>query len=192
MTLICDHNFLEVSVPSLASKIRLFLLPASCFSVTPQSLMPACLSAAFRYAAAKVPAPLVSIVTRVTIETNGAGTFAAAYLKAALKQAGINDCGVTEKHEAGSKNKRILEASEGTLTSRKLWSHISVIDGDAFEQMRDWNPATQSQPDDHLDSLAGAIEETPERIGRHVKNLGTAGRNDWRPDAQVHEVTFEA
>lgn len=129
---------------------------------------------------------------RVTIETNGAGTFAAAYLKAALKQAKIIDCGVTERHETENKNLRILEAIEGPLTSRQLWAHTSVMESPAIPQMREWNPATQNQPDDYLDSLAGAISETPERIGRHARILGGRTRNDWRPETGTHEVTFEA
>lgn len=129
---------------------------------------------------------------RITIETNGAGTFAAAYLKAALKQAKISDCGVTEQHETANKNARILEAIEGPLVSRLLWAHVSVSEGPAATQMLEWNPAVREQPDDHLDALAGAISETPERIQQHARILGGQARNDWRPETGTHEVTFEA
>lgn len=130
---------------------------------------------------------------RVVIETNGVGTFAPAWLKTALKQAKLQ-CGVKAEPQATNKNKRILEAIEGPLNSGQLWAHSSVIDGDAWEQMRDWNPAVQDQPDDHLDSLAGAITETPERIGKIVAGLNTTGhgRDDWRPSAGVHEVELES
>lgn len=133
---------------------------------------------------------------RVVIETNGVGAFAPAWLKTALKQARLQ-CGVKDEPQATNKNKRILEAIEGPLNSGQLWAHTSVIDGPAWEQMRDWNPAVIDQPDDHLDSLAGAIVETPERIGRAVvvpsdgwKPPGQA-RDDWRPSAGVHEVELE-
>jgi hypothetical protein len=137
-------------------------------------------------------------LSRVVVETNGAGTFAPAVLKAAFKQAKIR-CGVTEKHETLNKNKRILEAIEAPLTSGTLWAHVSVLyEGEdpspAFNQMRDWNPAIQQQPDDDLDAFAGAIVEAPERISQvgGVWNA-TAGRaDDWRPSAGVHEVEFEA
>lgn len=127
---------------------------------------------------------------RVVVETNGAGTFAPAYLKAAFKQARLH-CGVSEKHETANKNRRILEALEPPLTSGTLWAHVSVLTGPAWDQMRDWNPAVPDQPDDHLDSLAGAVTQTPERIGRAGWIAPAHQGDDWRPSAGVHEVEFE-
>jgi hypothetical protein len=64
--------------------------------------------------------------------------------------------------------------------------------------MREWNPAVKEQPDDYLDALAGAVAETPERIGRLGRNGGAASEisdnprpDDWRPNAGVHEVLIE-
>lgn len=129
---------------------------------------------------------------RVSVETNGIGGFAEAYLKAALKQAKIFDCGVTEVHSTVRKNARILEALEDPLRSGQLWAHVSVINGDAWDIMKDWNPAIADQVDDPIDSLAGAITETPERIGMHHDwNPTPGGRDDWRPSAGVHEVELE-
>lgn len=131
---------------------------------------------------------------RVVVETNGAGTFAPTYLKAALKQARLgHPCGVTPLHENANKNRRILEAIEDPLTSGTLWAHTSVIDGPAYSQMRDWNPAVTSQPDDMLDSLAGAITQTPERIGKdgHGWNPPAQQKDDWRPSAGATEVELE-
>jgi hypothetical protein len=129
---------------------------------------------------------------RVTVETNGVGTFAPAYLKAAFKQQKMR-CGVSERHESANKNKRILDAIEGPLTSGTLWAHVSVADGPAAAQMRDWNPAVQDQPDDHLDTLGAAITETPERVQAHGAGWNPpAGRaDDWRPNGGVHEVELE-
>lgn len=127
---------------------------------------------------------------RVVVETNGAGTFAPVYLKSALQQARLQ-CGVTPLHEMGNKNRRILEAIEAPLTSGTLWAHVSVLDGPAYDQMREWNPAVADQPDDHLDSLAGAISQTPERINRSGLNAPAHRRDDWRPSAGVHEVELE-
>lgn len=130
---------------------------------------------------------------RVTVETNGIGGFAPAVLKAALKQARLTDCGVGEVTSTGNKNRRILEAIEAPLTSGTLWAHLSVFEGGATAQMRDWNPAISDQPDDHLDSLAGAVAETPERIGRVADWKPTGkSREDWRPSAGVHEVELES
>lgn len=129
---------------------------------------------------------------RVVVETNGIGTFAPAFLKAALKQAGLL-CGVTERHESNNKNRRILEAVESPLMSGALWAHVSVLDGPAFAQMRDWNPAVADQPDDHLDTLAGAISQTPERIGRAGRDLNPTAKpgDDWRPSGDAQEVELE-
>lgn len=129
---------------------------------------------------------------RVTVETNGIGGFAPTVLKAALKQAKIHDCGVSEINNTANKNKRILEALEDPLASGTLWAHTSVISGPAYDLMRDWNPGETDQPDDDIDSLAGAVSETPERIGRFVGwNPPGQGRDDWRPSAGVHEVELE-
>lgn len=131
---------------------------------------------------------------RVSVETNGIGGFAPAVLKAALKQARPRSlvCGVSEINSTTNKNKRILEALEDPLTSGTLWAHVSVLDGPAWDQMRDWNPGITDQADDHLDSVAGAVAETPERIGRGAGWIapGTP-RDDWRPSAGVHEVELE-
>lgn len=128
---------------------------------------------------------------RVSVETNGIGGFGPTVLKAALKQAKLV-CGVSEITSSGNKNRRILEAIEPPLTSGTLWAHTSVLDGEAWDEMRDWNPAITDQPDDYLDSLGGAISETPERIGRSVGwNTPGHAREDWRPSAGVHEVELE-
>lgn len=132
---------------------------------------------------------------RVVVETNGAGLFAPTYLKAALNQAKLDHpCGVTPKHESANKNRRILEAVEDPLTSGTLWAHVSVLDGPAFSQMRDWNPAITDQPDDHLDSLAGAISQTPERIGKDGNGWNPPARPgyDWRPASGAFEVELES
>lgn len=131
---------------------------------------------------------------RVTVETNGIGLFAPQVLRAALKQSKVFDCGVTEKHSVGIKNKRILEALEDPLSSGTLWAHTSVCDSDAWDEMRDWNPAIKDQPDDHLDALAGAVTETPERVGGQVLsgwNAPAGSRDDWRPSAGEFEVELE-
>lgn len=129
---------------------------------------------------------------RVSVETNGIGGFAPTVLKAALKQANIFDCGVSEINNTANKNKRILEALEDPLASGTLWAHTSVLEGPAYDQMRDWNPAVAEQPDDDLDSLAGAVSETPERIGRFTGwNTPVQGRDDWRPSGGMHEVELE-
>lgn len=128
---------------------------------------------------------------RVVVETNGVGTFAPAWLKTALKQADIQ-CGVKDEPQATNKNKRILEALEGPLNSGMLWAHQSVVDGPAYVEMRDWNPAITDQPDDHLDALAGAVSETPERIAGRGKILHEPRVKDWRPAAGVFEVQLDS
>lgn len=124
----------------------------------------------------------------ITIETNGIGGFAPAVLKACLKQQGLQ-CGVTEETATGNKNKRILEAFEPLITSGMLWAHTSVLEA-VWDQMQEWNPAVADQPDDHLDSGAGAITDTPERIKIVQISTGTT-THDWRPSGGVHEVELE-
>lgn len=131
---------------------------------------------------------------RIEVETNGLGTFAPAVLKACLKQQRVH-CGVSEINSTANKNRRILEALEPLLLSRgMLWAHVAVLRGPLWDQMKDWNPALSSQPDDYLDASAGAVSATPERIGRVVGadwNPSGGGPQDWRPDAGVHEVEIE-
>lgn len=130
----------------------------------------------------------------MSVETNGIGGFSVAVLQAALKQAKVR-CGVTEVKAVTNKNRRILEAFEGPLSSGMLWAHTSVLDGPVYDQMRGWNAAVETQADDYLDAGAGAITDAPERVrsiandaGDKFKTLNGGGTEDWRPSAGVFEV----
>ena len=139
-------------------------------------------------------------IPKVIIETNGIGGFAGSGLKGALKKRKIQ-CGVEEKPSTQNKNKRILEAFEGPLMSGLLWAHISVLvqktkggeeeDAAPAKQMREWSPALSNQPDDYLDSGAGAIVAQPERVGKiHRTNLPNE-RPNWRSDSGQIEATLD-
>ena len=131
-------------------------------------------------------------VPRVSVETNGIGGYAPAFLKTALKQRRLR-CGVKEEQAVVNKAKRILEALEPPLTGGMLWAHVSVIDGPLWDQMKDWNPAvTKNQPDDLLDAGAGAVTDQPARIGQTVGNPNPDQTDDWRPNSGVYEATLEA
>lgn len=127
-------------------------------------------------------------IPRVTVETNGPGGFVPNILRQALK--GLS-CAVVEEHATGNKQQRILDAFEPPLSSRFLWAHSRVLDGPVWDQMKDFNPAVTNQPDDYLDSGAGAIAATPVRIGRIGGNPPPGMRHDWRPNSGVHEVELE-
>ena len=137
-------------------------------------------------------------VPGITIETNGIGNFAPASLKGALKARRIR-CGVNEVHNSGNKNKRILEAVEGPLMSGLLWVHTSVIDtpeegensSRQYKNMRMFNPAISDQADDDLDSLAGAITDSPERVGKIHRTNEVNERPNWRTDGGVVEATLD-
>ncbi|HAV5345232.1 phage terminase large subunit [Acinetobacter baumannii] len=135
-------------------------------------------------------------LSKVTIETNGIGNFAPAALKAALKTRGMR-CGVTEQHSTKSKNKRILDGIEGPLISGLLWAHVSVLEDENGEdsaqvkQMREFNPAIADQPDDYLDSLAGAIVEAPERVGKSLNQTDYEETPNWRTNGGVHEAALD-
>jgi len=127
-------------------------------------------------------------IPRVIVETNGPGGFVPTILKQALKGTG---CGVGEEHSTVNKQKRILDAFESPLSAHFLWAHVDVLRGPVWDQMRDFNPAVNNQDDDYIDSGAGAISSTPVRIGRIVGKPTETRRDDWRPDAGVHEVQVD-
>lgn len=127
---------------------------------------------------------------RVTIETNGIGGFAPAILKACLKQRRLQ-CGVSEVASTGNKNRRILAAFEPLLkTKGQLWAHVDVLRSEAWDEMRDWNPAVSDQPDDYIDAAAAAILDQPERIGRIVGNPTPRDRQDWSATSETAEVEW--
>jgi hypothetical protein len=127
-------------------------------------------------------------IPRVVVETNGPGGFVPAILKKHLSGTG---CGVTEEHSTVQKNKRILDAFEPPLSSRFLWAHVDVLNGPVWDQMKDFNPVLRDQPDDYIDSAAGAISQTPIRIGKLVGNPTEVAANNWRPEAGDFEVSVD-
>jgi len=146
-----------------------------------------------------------NFIPRVTVETNGIGGFVAAILRKHLAGQGIHGrvqsavrCAVVEDFAVENKNKRILDAFEAPMSSGFLWAHVSVTEGPTWDQMKDFNPDLKKQPDDYLDSGAGAISETPIRIGRAAdagqasKILESAPRDNWRPNTGSYEVTLES
>ena len=148
---------------------------------------------------------LENFIPRVTVETNGIGGFVPAILRKHLAGMGVPGktqaavrCAVVEDHAVENKNKRILDAFEAPMSSGFLWAHVSVVNGPTWEQMKDFNPAVKSQPDDFIDSGAGAIAETPIRIGRAAdggqpsKIFDSSPRDNWRPNTGTYEVTLES
>lgn len=127
-------------------------------------------------------------IPRVDVETNGPGGFVPPILRRALKGTG---CGVGEVFTTIDKRKRILDALEPPLSARFLWAHVDVLEGPVWDQMADFDPSMRDQPDDYLDSAAGAITATPVRIGKIVGKLTASARQDWRPSSGVHEVELE-
>jgi hypothetical protein len=127
-------------------------------------------------------------IPRVTVETNGPGGFVPARLRKFLAGTG---CAVAEDFSTENKIKRILDAFEPPLSMGVLWAHTSVLDGPTWDQMKDFSPLAKNQADDYLDSGAGAIADTPIRIGQIVGNPTATPAHPWRPSAGVHEVAFE-
>ncbi len=127
-------------------------------------------------------------VHHVTVETNGPGGFVPPILRKHLAPHGIT---VSEEHSSENKQRRILDAFEPPLSSKFLWAHVSVLDGPAAPQMREFNPAIANQPDDYLDAGAGAIRATPVRIGRFVGIPAGVERQDWSPVSGSFEVEVE-
>jgi len=131
-----------------------------------------------------------SNILHVYVEVNSIGSFVGKLLMRAIKQRGLH-CGVTEIVQNANKNERILGALEAPMKSGVLWAHVDVLNGPLWDQMKDWNPAVKAQPDDYLDSGAGAIEQAPVRIN-HLVGIPTDNMSkDWRQSTGVHEVTLE-
>lgn len=129
-------------------------------------------------------------ILHVYVETNSVGSFVGKLLIRALKQRGLR-CGVTEIQQNANKNDRILAALEPPMKSGVLWAHVDVLNGPLWDQMKDWNPAVKQQPDDYLDSGAGAIEQAPVRIN-HLVGIPTGNvSKDWRQSTGVFEVALE-
>lgn len=129
-------------------------------------------------------------VLHVYVEVNSVGSFTGKLLQRAIKQRGMN-CGVTEIVQKANKNDRILGALESPMKSGVLWAHVDVLEGPLWDQMKDWNPAVKVQPDDFLDSGAGALEQSPVRIN-HLVGISTGDvRHDWRQSTGTFEVTLE-
>lgn len=127
-------------------------------------------------------------LTRVVVEVNGPGGFAAALLRRALKGTG---CSVVEDFASVNKQKRILDAFEAPMSARFLWAHTSVLEGPAWDQLAEFNPLARNQSDDYIDSGAGAISDTPVRIGKSVGNPTAPDREHWSPASGTHDVTLE-
>jgi hypothetical protein len=130
-------------------------------------------------------------VPSITVELNGPGGFVPAALRKALKQLQV-PCGVVEHFATTNKNADILDAFEAPLSTGLLWAHVGVLDGPAFNQMKDWNPAVRHQPDDYIDAAARAIKATPVRIGKVGNPTTESPSIAWRPEAGIHEISLEA
>lgn len=125
----------------------------------------------------------------VTVETNGPGGFVPAILRKHLAKVG---CAVVERFRTGNKQKFILDALEPPLSSKFLWAHTSVFEGPAYDEMKEFDPKVEDQPDSYIDSAAGAVKETPMRIARIIEPpKPREQKNEWREHAGVHDVTFE-
>ena len=124
----------------------------------------------------------------VCVEVNGPGSFAGKLLRQTLKGTG---CGVREEFSVVNKQKRILDAFEAPLSSRFLWAHTDVLDGPMYNQLRDFNPAVNNQPDDFIDSGAGAISATPVRIGKVVGIPTGQSREHWQQSDGNHLVDVD-
>lgn len=124
----------------------------------------------------------------VHLETNGPGTFLPPLLRRAAAGAGI---GVIEVNRKQNKDEYILDALETPLSGQFMWAHVRLWDTEAIEQMRDWIPGVENQPDDFIDSGAGAVKQTPIRIGKVVGNVKTLPRQKWRQGAGVFEVQVD-
>ena len=133
---------------------------------------------------------------RIVIETNGVGTHVPSILRSCLKQRGIV-CGVTEQHESTNKNKRIIGAIETPLISGYLYVHKSVKydalgnKSAVMKKFDTFNPAVTNNKDDELDSLAGAINAEPIRVGLSYNEVQYTQQNHWSPAPVMLEMKMD-
>lgn len=128
-------------------------------------------------------------LTAVAVENNGLGAFVPAILRKHLTGTG---CAVNEIARTGNKHAYILDAIETPLSGRFLWAHVSLWEGKVPDQMRDYVPGASGQRVDYLDSLAGAIMQTPARIGHVIGTAPIAERVQvWTPGAGQHEIEID-
>ena len=124
----------------------------------------------------------------VTVLTRGVGGFLPAILRRVFVEQRVQ-CAVKEKVEKQNKSDKILGAFEPALTAGILHAHKSVLENGLAEQMRDWIPGKQNQPDDFLDAGSESIIEMPVKIGRVVKVEGPLReRQEWRQYSGTYEV----
>jgi hypothetical protein len=124
----------------------------------------------------------------VHLETNGPGTFLPPLLRRALAGTGV---GVIEVNRKGDKSQYILEALEPPISGQFMWAHVRLWQTKLIDQMRDWIPGVENQEDDFIDSGAGAVKQTPIRIGKVVGNVKQLQKKSWRPSSGVHEIAVD-
>lgn len=122
----------------------------------------------------------------INVETNGPGGFVPAILRRHLKVSGIS-CSVNAIWVRTNKNLRILDAVEPPLSGMFLHAGQQVQASPAINQMREWNPQVADQPDDYMDALAGAIAETPVRIGNGL-SMPEHSPDRWTPGGGCFEA----
>jgi len=124
----------------------------------------------------------------INVEVNGPGAFAPQILRKVLAGTG---CAVAEITRVSQKDRYILDSLEAPLTGSFLRAPDRLMDTKLPGQMRDWVPGDRDQADDFLDAGAGAIKQTPVRIGKVIIDTEAMGRREWRPSSGTYEVTVE-
>ena len=124
----------------------------------------------------------------VHVETNGPGTFMPPLLRRALAGTGV---GVIEVNRKMEKSKYILDALEPPLSGQFLWAHARLWDTKLIDQMRDWIPGVENQEDDYIDSGAGAVKQTPIRIGKVLGNVKHLKKQSWRTASGTHDIAVD-
>jgi hypothetical protein len=122
---------------------------------------------------------------RVTVETNGIDGFVPPILKGHLK--GLA-CGVGVCTRLTNKGKYILDALEPPISSGFLWASVEVLEGPMWDEMQEFNPKVSNQQDSYIDSGAGAIMQTPVRIGKTGGKPPEEPTNNWRPNSGQYTV----
>ena len=99
----------------------------------------------------------------ITVEKNGIGNFLPRILNNTLENMKI-PTRIRDVATRKSKEYRILEAFDALLAAERIFVHKNVQKTPFVMEMREWKPGKSRARDDGLDAVAGAINQSPDRL----------------------------
>jgi hypothetical protein len=122
------------------------------------------------------------------IEVNGLGQFLPSLLAQifAVEKYPARIIPVTARQ---NKTQRILQTLDPVLAARALSVHDTIWDSGLIQEMQEFNPARNTNRDDALDALCGALSAQPVRLPRLLTSHISSDLPVWRPQAKIFTAT---